>query len=121
MLRAVLGPVSTMHRRAAATLLEGLSLWHQQSLSVVLYADASDSGSTTGLLDGLGFAQRTLHYEVGVAVRDERRPRRLGGLGNFSDLRKVAAHSEVLPRPSARTRRRRYVGCSLPSTGSAAR
>jgi hypothetical protein len=53
MLRAVLGPISTMHQRAAATLLEGLSLWHQQSLSVVLYADASDCGSAMGLLDGL--------------------------------------------------------------------
>jgi len=97
MLRAVLGPVSGMHRRAAATLLEGLSLWHQQPLSVVLYADAPDAGCAMGLLDGLGFGERTLHYEVGIALRDGRRPRRLGGVSNFSDLRQLTLHAEVSP------------------------
>lgn len=97
MMRAVLGPVPAMHRRAAATLLEGLSLWHQQPLSVVLYADAPDAGCAMGLFDGLGFGERTLHYQVGIAVRDGRRRRRLGGLGNFSDLRQLALHAEVLP------------------------
>lgn len=95
MMRAVLGPAATMHRRAAATLLEGLSLWHQQSLSVVLYADAPDAGCAMGLFDALGFGERTLHYEVGIAVRNGRRPRRLGGLADFRDLRQLGLHAEV--------------------------
>lgn len=95
MMRAVLGPAATMHRRAAATLLEGLSLWHQQPLSVVLYADAPDAGCAMGLFDALGFGERTLHYQVGIAVRDGRRPRRLGGLTDFRDLRQLGLHAEV--------------------------
>ncbi|MBN2191413.1 MAG: hypothetical protein JW751_01245, partial [Polyangiaceae bacterium] len=39
LLRAVLGPATATHPRAAATLLEGLALWYQQPLSVVLCAD----------------------------------------------------------------------------------
>jgi len=31
LLKAVLGPVAMSHPRAAATLLEGLALWHQQA------------------------------------------------------------------------------------------
>jgi hypothetical protein len=96
MMRAVLGPASCMHRRAAATLLEGLSLWHQQPLSVVLVADDQLAGSEMGLFDALGFGARTLHYQVGIAVRGGHRPRRLGGMGNFRDLRQLALHSEVI-------------------------
>lgn len=96
-MRAVLAPATAMHRRAAATLLEGLSLWHQQALSVVLYADAPDAGCAMGLFDTLGFGERTLHYEVGIALRDGRRPRRLGGVADFRDLRQLALHAEVTP------------------------
>ena len=95
MMRAVFGPVASMHRRAAATLLEGLSLWHQQPLSVVLYADAPDAGCAMGLFDALGFGARTLHYEVGIALRDGRRPRRLGGVADFRDLRQLGLYAEV--------------------------
>ena len=35
-LKAVLGPAELAHPRAAATLLEGLALWHQCRLGVVL-------------------------------------------------------------------------------------
>jgi hypothetical protein len=94
-MRAVLAPAAAMHRRAAATLLEGLSLWHQQPLSVVLYADAPDAGCAMGLFDALGFGERTLHYEVGIALRDGRRPRRLGGVADFRDLRQLGLHAEV--------------------------
>ena len=95
-LRAVLGPAATMHPRAAATLLEGLALWHQQPLSVVLCADGPDGGCAMGLFDALGFGVRSLHYEVGIAMRG-RRPRRrtLGGLGDFRDLRQLALFGEV--------------------------
>ena len=55
--------------KRAATLLEGLALWHQQPLSVVLSADASDDGTALGLCDALGFG-RSLHYEVALAYAD---------------------------------------------------
>jgi len=91
-LKAVLGPVRAAHPRAAATLLEGIALWHQRPLSVVLSAGASDDGSALGLCDALGFG-RTLHYEVAVAMtegRGRRRRRDLRGLGDFRDLRQLA-------------------------------
>jgi len=91
-LKAILGPARSAHPRAAATLLEGLALWHQRPLSVVLSADDSDDGFAMGLCDALGLG-RTLHYEVGVAIterRGRRRRRDLRGLGDFRDLRQLA-------------------------------
>ena len=96
-MRAVLGPAARMHPRAAATLLEGLALWQQQPVSVVLYADVSGDGCAMGLLDALGGGVRTLHYEVEVALRHAGRPRRLGGVGNFRDLRQLAFAGQVTP------------------------
>jgi hypothetical protein len=91
MLKAVLGPVRSCHPRAAATLLEGLALWHEQPLSVVLYADESADSSALGLYDALGFGRRTLHYEVGVAYRRRgaHREPRLHRFGDFRDLRRL--------------------------------
>lgn len=92
-LKAVLGPPSMAHPRAAATLLEGLALWHQRRLSVVLSADDPGDGCALGLCDALGFG-RSMHYEVGLAFADERRARRrseLRGLGDFRDLRLVSS------------------------------
>ena len=91
-LKAVLGPPRRAHPRAAATLLEGLALWHQRPLSVVLSADDADEGCALGLCDALGFG-RSLHYEVGLAFTGERRGRRrrdLRGLGDFRDLRHLS-------------------------------
>ena len=92
LLKAVLGPAQSAHPRAAASLLEGISLWHQRPLSVVLSADVLDDGSALGLCDALGFG-RTLHYEVAIAMterRGRRRRRELRGLGDFRDLRQLA-------------------------------
>jgi hypothetical protein len=90
LMRAILGPTTASHPRAAATLLEGLSLWHQQALSVVLCADAEVCSSATRMLDQLGFGTRTVHYDVEVAfLAHPRRGRRLQGFGNFTDLRQL--------------------------------
>ena len=90
-MKAVLGPTATSHPRAAATLLEGLSLWYQAPLSVVLSVDAEASSSGLSLCDALGFGHKTLHYDVTVALREHRRRRmsRLPGLGDFRELRQL--------------------------------
>ncbi len=89
-MRAVLGPATRAHPRAAETLLEGLALWHQQALSVVLCAGVGGDTSALRLEDALGFGVRNVHFEVEVALREQgRRPRRLAGLGNFGDLRQL--------------------------------
>jgi class 3 adenylate cyclase len=90
-MRAVLGPSTLAHPRAAQTLLEGLALWHQSPLSVVLCADVEGSTSALRLEDALGFGVRNLHFEVEVALhaRGRRRARRLPGLGSFGDLRQL--------------------------------
>lgn len=94
-LRAILGPAAAAHPRAAATLLEGLALWHERPLSVVLCADGSDDGSAMGLYDALGYGVRALHYDVGVVMREPRPRRTLGGLGDFRDLRQYTLLGEV--------------------------
>jgi hypothetical protein len=89
-MRAVLGPTTASHPRAAPTLIEGLALWHQRALSVVLCADVEACSSATHLIEDLGFGVRTVHYEVEVAFRaHRRRGRRIHGLGNFGDLRQL--------------------------------
>ena len=95
-LRAVLGPATAMHPRAAATLLEGLALWHQEALSVVLCVDGPDGGCAMGLCDALGFGVRSLHYEVAVATRARGlRRASLGGVADFRDLQRLALVGEV--------------------------
>lgn len=89
-MRAILGPTTASHPRAAATLLEGLSLWHQQALSVVLCADVEASSSATRMFDALGFGAKTVHYDVELALLGHpRRGRRIRGFGNFADLRQL--------------------------------
>jgi hypothetical protein len=84
-LRAVLPPPAAMHPRAASTLCEGLSLWLQRPLYVVLCAEPGATSSALGLCDGFGFGVTTAHYEVDVV--DPTRRRR--GLGSFRDLRQL--------------------------------
>jgi hypothetical protein len=85
MMRAALPPPGAGHPRSAETLLEGLSLWLRQPLSVVVCAEPGGISSALGLCDGFGFGATTLHYEVEV-VDPRKRPR---GLGPFRDLRQL--------------------------------
>lgn len=95
--KAILPPSASAHPRATATLLEGLSLFLNERLCVVLCADdRSASCGTLGLLDALGYGERNVFYEVGVAARTSRTDRRrseralkLPG-GDFRDLRQLS-------------------------------
>jgi len=86
LLRAVLPPPSPcLHPRSAPTLLEGLALWLQRPLSVVLYAADEDDSSALGLSDGFGFGYQSERYEVEVMDPAQR----VRGLGSFADLRRL--------------------------------
>ena len=85
---------TSAHPRAAATLLEGLSLFLGERLSVVLCVDESSTSCELALLDGLGYGERSVFYEVGVAARlsvaDHRTARALRLPGSdFRDLRRL--------------------------------
>jgi hypothetical protein len=93
--KVILPRAPSAHPRAAATLLEGLSLFLGERLSVVLCVDEGSSSSCElGLLDGLGFGERSVFYEVGIAARESRADRRaaralrLAG-SDFRDLRQL--------------------------------
>ena len=91
--KAILPPSSSAHPRAMATLLEGLSLFMNERLCVVLCVDEhSASCGSLGLLDALGYGERSVFYEVGVSRADRRRADRglhLADGGDFRDLRQL--------------------------------
>ena len=77
--------------RAAATLLEGLALWLDRPARVVVSADELDATSLLGLTDDFGVPRRSVYYNVEVVERRVRRPgRRLGGVGDFRELRQLS-------------------------------
>lgn len=88
--KAVLPAPSQAHWRAAPTVLEGMSLWFGRKIFVVLCVDGQDSSPVLSLCDGLGFGEKTLHYEVEV-IEPGRRPngKRISGVGSFRDLRQM--------------------------------
>lgn len=91
-LKAALDSPRCAHPRAVVTMLEGLALWHQRPLSVVLCADDADDGVAMHLCDALGYG-RALHYDVDLAVTTpcaRRRRHELRGLGDFRDLRSLS-------------------------------
>jgi hypothetical protein len=93
-LKAILPSPLSAHPQAARTLLEGLALWHNQALSVVLNVDDLDgSSSALQLYDALGHGVTKLHFEVSVTQRERRLARRMTGIGDFRDLRHL--YSEV--------------------------
>jgi hypothetical protein len=95
--KAILPPTSNAHRRATATLLEGLSLYMNERLCVVLSVDEwSASSDSLGILDALGHGQHSVFYEVAVAARLSSAQRRKASRvlrlpgSDFRDLRQLS-------------------------------
>lgn len=92
LLRAVLPSPSLQYERATIAFLEGLALWLNAKLHVVLAVDTKEVGCCLGLTDELGVGVRSLFFDVDVRdrhVRRRRRGRRIRGLGDFVDLRQL--------------------------------
>ena len=90
-LKAALMPPPSLHPRAMPTLLEALSLWHQAPMHVVLCASEAASWCRLGLLDEMHLGLDTVHYTVEVRGYWRDPPQRIGGFGDFRDLRRLAA------------------------------
>ena len=91
LMRAVLPPGHLLRQRRAATaLLEGMSLWLDTRLPVVLSADEAEASYYLDLVDDLGCPTRSVYFEVSLVERARRRPRRLGGVSDFADLRQLS-------------------------------
>ena len=92
LLRAILPPPSSVrHERATIEFLEGLSLWLDARLHVVLCVDARAAGFCLALTNELGVGMRSVFFDVEVhAPRTrQRRGRRIRGIGDFADLRQM--------------------------------
>ena len=92
LLRAILPPPwQVRHERAATTFLEGLSLWLDSALPVALCVDDGQAGYCLGLTDEMGVGTRSLYYRVEVVEPGARRRRgkRIRGVGDFGDLRRL--------------------------------
>lgn len=92
LLRALLPPPAQMrHERAAITFLEGLALWLDAKLQVVLSVDEREAGFCLGLTDEMGVGTRSVYFDVEVLDRGARRRRgqRIRGVGDFADLRQL--------------------------------
>lgn len=92
LLRAILPPPSAVHYPSAAmSFLQGLSLWLDAKLHVVLSVDEREARSCLGLSDEMGFGVHSVYF--GVEVHDRRARRRRGqrirGVGDFADLRQL--------------------------------
>lgn len=90
LLRALLpAPSKVRHERAVTTFLEGVSLWLDAKLRVVLCVDARAAGFCLGLTDEMGRGIRSVFYEVEVRELEarHRREQRIRGIGDFAELR----------------------------------
>jgi hypothetical protein len=96
---AKLGPLRGIHRYALRSLLEGIALWFQEQVHVVLCVD-EDLWFSHDLVDELGIGAETLHFRVEVVPVQARpsKPRgeRLRGLGSFAPERR---HLRLVPSP----------------------
>jgi hypothetical protein len=90
-LRAVLPSLSPAqrHPRTMTTFLESLALWTDQRLRVVLPADAAEASYYLNLTDEMGLGVRGVYFETEVVEPRRRRPVRLGGIGDFRDVRQL--------------------------------
>jgi hypothetical protein len=80
-LKAQLPAVTIADRQAARTLLQGLALWYQSRLCVVMCVDEQQRClETQQLYEDIGGAEQTLYYEVVVVPRENR----YAGLTNLS-------------------------------------
>jgi hypothetical protein len=91
LLRAILPPPSQVrHERAAATLVEGMALWLDVALPVVLSVVDRDASFCLGLTDELGVGRQSIYYRVEVSSPvARRRGSRIRGVGDFDDLRQL--------------------------------
>jgi hypothetical protein len=99
LLRAVMpAPSSVRHERAAATFIEGLALWLDTTLPVVLCVAAEDRGFCLG---EMGLGHRSVFYRVEVQERGARRRRgsRIRGVADFSDIRQICMEGIERSRP----------------------
>jgi hypothetical protein len=90
LLRAYLPcPREVRHERAVVTWLEGLALWLDTRLSVVLSVDVQATAYCLGLTDEMGLGGHSLFHAVEVQERGVRRRRgqRIRGMGDFGELR----------------------------------
>jgi hypothetical protein len=102
LLRAVLpAPSSVRHERAATTFLEGLALWLDTALPVVLCVAAEDTGFCLGLTDEMGLGHRSVFYHIEVQERGARRRRgsRIRGVADFTDIRQICLEGIERSRP----------------------
>lgn len=90
LLRASLPPLEKLHHsRAVTTLFEALSLWLDLRLCVVWCAAVPETSFSCDVTDELGNPRSTVFYEVRVAPPKIRRPRRLRGVGDFTELHQL--------------------------------
>jgi hypothetical protein len=86
-LKAVLPSVTIADRHAARTLLQGLALWYQSRVCVVLCVDEQQSCSETlQLYEDIGGVEQTLYYEVVVVPREGRGAGLIRGTDGFRGL-----------------------------------
>jgi len=76
--------------RSVPTFLEGLAMWLDATLPVVLSVDAEQAGFCLGLTDELGIGASGLYYRIEVCEHGVRRRHgsRIRGMGDFGDLRR---------------------------------
>ncbi len=91
LMRAILPPLTMVENpRAVVTFLEGLALWFNDKLRVVLSADELETSFSLGLTDSLYGGTDSLFFDVEVVSRGQgRRPRRIRGIGDFAELRQL--------------------------------
>ena len=82
-------PSQLRHGRGAISFLEGLALWLNVKLHVVLSVDAKEAGSCLGLTDEMGLGMRSVYFDVEVHDRGARprRGQRIRGIGVLIEKR----------------------------------